>query len=180
MTWKQGMTFCFQLLQNTYYRAEALLLPIWRLGCRSQLSKRYNLQVLSSASTAADSQYYRQQPEEIPRKKKRIKLETELGKVDPEGFYKHLYVILSNLNTLAITPSELIKRLRNVSTRRYCAFVRRLLVSTLNMSSPYITKPLEVSRYYSSSGRNFQFCSTVQTHPTTTLDNSTLRLKIRT
>lgn len=82
-------------------------------------------------------------------------LETELSKVDPESFYKHLYVILSNLNAPAITPSEfasliscihlmLIKRPRNVSARRYCAFVRRLLVTALNMPSPYVAELLEV------------------------------------
>lgn len=84
-------------------------------------------------------------------------LETELEKVDPESFYKHFYVILTNLNAPSMSISEfssmnscihlmLIKRARLVSNRRYCAFVRRLLVIALNIPSQFVPKLLETVR----------------------------------
>lgn len=84
-------------------------------------------------------------------------LESELGKVDPENFYKHFYVILTNIDASELTPQEfsslnncihlmLIKRARQVSSKRYCAFVRRLLILALNLPAQYVPKLLESIR----------------------------------
>lgn len=84
-------------------------------------------------------------------------LEVELGKVDPESFYKHLYVILTNLNGSEMNEQEfaslntcihlmLIKRARQIDTRRSCAFVRRLLMLSLNIPSRFVTPLLESVR----------------------------------
>ena len=84
-------------------------------------------------------------------------LESELGKVDPESFYKHLYIILTNINAIEMTPEELkslincihlmlIKRAKQINNKRYCAFVRRLLVLALNLPSNYVSPLLESVR----------------------------------
>lgn len=84
-------------------------------------------------------------------------LETELGRVDPEGFYKHFYVMLSNLNTAQLSDHEfysldtcihlmLIKRAKHINNKRYCAFVRRLLILALNIPSRYVDKLLSSIR----------------------------------
>jgi len=81
-------------------------------------------------------------------------LESELGKVDPENFYRHFYVILTNLDPSAITDEEfsslndcihlmLIKRSRQVSSKRYCAFVRRLLILSLNLPPKHVANLLD-------------------------------------
>lgn len=84
-------------------------------------------------------------------------LEKELGKVDPESFYKHLYVILTNLHAPDMNDQEfsslnccihlmLIKRARHISNQRYCAFVRRLLVLALNIPPRFVSPLLESVR----------------------------------
>lgn len=84
-------------------------------------------------------------------------LESELGKVDPESFYKHFYVILTNLNGHDMGEAELnslngcinlmfIKRAKQVSNQRYCAFVRRLLLLTLNLRPKLAAQLLELIR----------------------------------
>jgi nucleolar complex protein 3 len=71
-------------------------------------------------------------------------LECELGKVDPEQFYKHFYTILSNIDAAGMTAQELksldncihlmlIKRAKQVTNIRYCAFIRRLLILAVNL-----------------------------------------------
>ena len=84
-------------------------------------------------------------------------LETELGKVDPESFYKHFYITLTNLNANELSDEEFhslnscihlmfIKRARQVSNKRYCAFIRRLLVLTLNLPAKFVVPLLESIR----------------------------------
>lgn len=84
-------------------------------------------------------------------------LESELGKVDPESFYKHFYVILTNLNAHEINEHEFaslntcihlmfIKRARQISNKRYCAFIRRLLVLSLNLPAKFVPQLLESIR----------------------------------
>lgn len=84
-------------------------------------------------------------------------LESELGKVDPESFYRHFYVILTNLNTSSLSEQEfssliscvhlmLIKRARDINNKRYHAFVRRLLILTLNLNSIFAEKLLMTIR----------------------------------
>lgn len=84
-------------------------------------------------------------------------LESELGKVDPENFYKHFYVILSNIvpNELTITEFTslnncihlmLIKRARQISSKRYCAFVRRLFILAINLPAHFVPKLLDTTR----------------------------------
>lgn len=84
-------------------------------------------------------------------------LELELGRVDPESFYKHLYVILTNLNASKMNDVEfsslnscihlmLIKRAKHINTRRYCAFVRRLLILSLNIPPQFVANLLESIR----------------------------------
>lgn len=84
-------------------------------------------------------------------------LENELGAVDPESFYKHLYVILTNLHAPELSEQEfsslnccthlmLIKRARHISNQRYCAFVRRLLVLALNIPPRFVSPLLESVR----------------------------------
>lgn len=84
-------------------------------------------------------------------------LEKELGKVDPESFYKHFYVILTNLHAPDMNDQDfsslnscihlmLIKRARHMSNQRYCAFVRRLLVLALNIPAKFVSPLLESVR----------------------------------
>lgn len=84
-------------------------------------------------------------------------LETELGKVDPDSFYKHFYVILANLNASSMNEYEfsslnscihlmLIKRARLVNNRRYCAFARRFLILALSIPSHFVPTLLESVR----------------------------------
>lgn len=84
-------------------------------------------------------------------------LESELGKVDPESFYKHLYVILTNINAIEIEPGEfqslincihlmVIKRSKQLNNKRYCAFARRLLILSLNLPPAYVSSLLEAVR----------------------------------
>lgn len=80
-------------------------------------------------------------------------LESELGRVDPEQFYKHFYVILGNIDAAEMTQQELkslddcihlmlIKRAKQVSAKRYCAFIRRLLILAMNLPPASNAAPL--------------------------------------
>lgn len=84
-------------------------------------------------------------------------LESELGKTDPESFYKHFYIILTNLNAHELDEYEFnslnscihlmfIKRARQISNKRYCAFIRRLLVLSLNLPAKFVPQLLESIR----------------------------------
>lgn len=84
-------------------------------------------------------------------------LMTELGKVDPEGFYKHFYVILAALSGHDMNEHEftslnncihlmLIKRAKHVSNKRFCAFARRLLTLALNIPPQFVCQLLESVR----------------------------------
>lgn len=84
-------------------------------------------------------------------------LELELGKVDPESFYKHFYNTLTNLNASEINEQEftslnncihlmIIKRAKNINNQRYCAFARRLLVLALNLPSKFVSPLLDSIR----------------------------------
>lgn len=84
-------------------------------------------------------------------------LEKELGRVDPESFYKHFYVILTNIHAPGMNDQEfsslnccihlmLIKRARHMSNQRYCAFVRRLLVLALNIPTKHVGPLLDSVR----------------------------------
>lgn len=84
-------------------------------------------------------------------------LETELGNVDPETFYKYFYNILTNLDVSQVNEQEfqsliscihlmLIKRSKNINNKRYFAFVRRLLTLSLNLPSQFTAKLLETVR----------------------------------
>lgn len=81
-------------------------------------------------------------------------LESELGKIDPESFYRQFYIVLTNLNSNNLGDQEfsslitcihlmLLKRARNVNNKRYYAFVRRLLILTLNLKPVYAIKLLD-------------------------------------
>lgn len=87
-------------------------------------------------------------------------LETELGAIDPEGFYKHFYSILTNLNGSTMDEAEfaslnscihlmLIKRAKHINKTRYCAFVRRLLILALNIPSRFVLPLIESIRIMS-------------------------------
>lgn len=84
-------------------------------------------------------------------------LELELGKVDPDGFYKHFYITLTNLNASEVNEQEfaslnccihlmLIKRAKSINNQRYCAFARRLLVLTLNLPPKFVGPLLDSIR----------------------------------
>lgn len=84
-------------------------------------------------------------------------LETELGAIDPESFYKHFYSILTNLNAAILDENEftslnscihlmLIKRAKHINRTRYCAFTRRLLVLAVNITSRFVPPLLESIR----------------------------------
>lgn len=84
-------------------------------------------------------------------------LELELGKVDPESFYKHFYNTLTNLNASEMNEHEfaslnscihlmIIKRAKNINNQRYCAFARRLLVLALNLPSRFVGPLLDSIR----------------------------------
>lgn len=82
-------------------------------------------------------------------------LELELGAVDPESFYKHFYLILTDLNASKMNEFELeslvscvhlmlIKRAKHVNNRRYCAFIRRLLVLALNVKQEHVLRIIDL------------------------------------
>lgn len=84
-------------------------------------------------------------------------LELELGKVDPESFYKHFYNTLTNLNASEVNEYEftslnncihlmIIKRAKHINNQRYCAFARRLLVLALNLPSKFVSPLLDSIR----------------------------------
>jgi len=84
-------------------------------------------------------------------------LEQELGRVDPESFYKHFYMTLNNISPLRTNFHEftslnncihlmLVKRGRHINNKRYCAFVRRLLILALNIPSEFVPPLLDSIR----------------------------------
>lgn len=84
-------------------------------------------------------------------------LVTELGSVDPETFYKQFYIILGNISATTMDEQQfssliscihlmLLKRAKNINNKRYFAFVRRLLVLTLNLHINYVPRLLEAIR----------------------------------
>lgn len=84
-------------------------------------------------------------------------LESELSRVDPDGFYRDFYYILENLNAHSMNQTELtslincihlmlIKRAKQVTVSRFCAFVRRLLILALNIPPAFAPQLLETIR----------------------------------
>lgn len=84
-------------------------------------------------------------------------LESELGRVDPDSFYRHFYDTLGNLSAHNMSQIELnslincihlmlIKRAKQVTSQRFCAFVRRLLILALNIPPSFVPQLLETTR----------------------------------